>query len=99
MRNIRFDGNEQQWNAVGKHSNWKGGTSSLVEHWHCTVTFNANGHGTAPAPQNIEWSNQDKATEPAAPTAEGYEFKGWYKEAACNNAWNFNDVIPRDMTL
>ena len=99
LRNIWFDGNEQQWNAVGKHSNWKGGTSSLVEHWHCTVTFNANGHGTAPAPQNIEWSNQDKATEPAAPTAEGYEFKGWYKEAACNNAWNFNDVIPRDMTL
>ena len=99
LKDIWFDGNQQQWDAVAKDANWKDGTSNLVEHWHCTVTFNPNGHGTAPAAQNIEWSNRDKATEPTAPTASGYEFKGWYTDAACTNQWDFNNEIPGDMTL
>jgi uncharacterized repeat protein (TIGR02543 family) len=99
LKDIWFNGNQQQWNAMTKDANWKGGTSNLVEHWHCTVTFDANGHGTAPDPQNIEWSNQDKATEPTAPTASGYEFKGWYTDAACTNQWDFNNVVTGDMTL
>ena len=68
-------------------------------HWHCTVTFDANGHGTAPAPQSIEWSNQDKATEPTAPTADGYYFTGWYTDAECSTPWFFDDIVPGDMTL
>ena len=63
-----------------------------------TVTFNAKGHGTAPASQVIEKGK--KATEPAAPTAEGYTFGGWYKEAGCTNAWDFNsDVVNANTTL
>ena len=94
-----FDGNQAQWNAVSKDSQWKNGANSFIEHWHCTVTFNANGHGTAPAAQNIQWSNKDKATEPTAPTANGYDFMGWYTEAACTNQWDFNSEVPGDMTL
>ena len=57
-----------------------------------TVTFNANGHGTAPASQVIEAGQ--KATEPTAPTATGYTFGGWCKEAGCTNEWNFaTDVV------
>ncbi len=52
------------------------------------ITFNANGHGTAPASQTVAYGS--KVTKPADPTAEGYTFGGWYKEAACTNAWNFN---------
>ncbi len=26
---------------------------------------------------------------PPAPTREGYTFAGWYKESACQNAWDF----------
>ena len=63
-----------------------------------TVTFNANGHGTAPAAQTV--SQGSKATQPTAPTATGYTFGGWYKEAGCTNAWNFNtDVVTEDMIL
>lgn len=97
LTDIYFNGTQQQWNNVYKGAYWK--PNAAKEHWHCTVTFNANGHGTAPDPQNIEWSNQDKATEPTAPTADGYNFLGWYTNAACTNQWNFNNIVPGDMTL
>lgn len=63
-----------------------------------TVTFNANGHGTAPSSQSIFYGY--KASTPTAPTASGYTFKGWYKEAACTNAWNFNsNTVTANTTL
>ena len=63
-----------------------------------TVTFNANGHGTAPAAQTV--ATGGKATEPTAPTAEGYTFGGWYKEASCINEWTFaTDTVSADTTL
>ena len=97
LTDVYFNGNQQQWNSVTKASNWKPNATKV--HWHCTVTFNANGHGTAPEPQNIEWSNQDKATEPTAPTADGYNFLGWYTNAACTTPWNFDNIVTGDMTL
>ena len=62
-----------------------------------TVTFNANGHGTAPAAQTVEYNG--KATKPADPTATGYTFGGWYKEAACTNAYDFTTPVTADITL
>ena len=63
-----------------------------------TVTFNANGHGTAPDAQEVDYNK--KATEPSAPTATGYTFGGWYKESGCTNAWNFaTDVVTGNVTL
>ncbi len=64
----------------------------------CTVTFNVQGHGTAPADQSIE--SGQKVTEPTAPTAEGWVFEGWYKEAGCDTAWNFStDTVTADTEL
>ena len=63
-----------------------------------TVTFDANGHGSAPANQTVDYGT--KVTEPSAPTATGYTFGGWYKEAECTNAWNFTtDVVTGNITL
>ena len=63
------------------------------------VTFNANGHGTAPAAiEKAEWNKT--ITEPTAPTANGYTFGGWYKENGCTNKWNFaSDKVAADMNL
>ena len=37
---------------------------------------------------------------PTAPTAEGYRFDGWYKNAACTKAWNFEtDTVTTNTTL
>ena len=62
-----------------------------------TVSFDANGHGTAPAAQTVNY--RATATEPARPTAAGYSFGGWYTEAACENAFDFGTEITEDITL
>ena len=61
------------------------------------VSFNANGHGTAPASQTVELNG--KATKPADPTAEGYVFRGWYTTAECTTEFDFNTPIAADTTL
>ena len=96
LTDVWFDGTQAQWADVAKGSSWK--PSAAKEHWHCTVNFNANGHGTAPASQTL-WSNYDKATAPTPPTAALYVFHGWFTEAECTNPWDFNTVVPGDMTL
>lgn len=63
-----------------------------------TVTFDVQGYGTAPAAEVVV--EGEKATQPTAPTASGYTFGGWYKEAACTNAWNFStDTVEKDTIL
>ena len=62
-----------------------------------TLTFNANGHGTAPAAQTV--LKGGTGTEPTAPTAAGYDFDGWYEEAACTNAFVFSTVLNADKTI
>ena len=62
-----------------------------------TVTFNANGHGTAPAAQNV--TSGGKATEPTAPTATGYTFGGWYTESSCTNKYDFSAAVTKNITL
>ena len=98
LKHLWFDGTETEWNNVRKDSLWRVDTYPAV-HWRCTVTFDANGHGTAPEPQSGLWRLKDVIVEPAAPTAYRYDFTGWYREAACINRWNFDNVIPGDMTL
>ncbi|MBQ8117999.1 MAG: InlB B-repeat-containing protein, partial [Lachnospiraceae bacterium] len=64
-----------------------------------TVTFDANGHGTAPAAQTPV-AYGAKATTPTAPTETGYTFGGWYREAVCTNEWKFDtDTVTEDTTL
>lgn len=62
-----------------------------------TVTFNVQGHGTAPAAQTV--NSGEKATKPADPTATGYTFGGWYTNTACTDAYDFNAAVTKDITL
>ena len=54
-----------------------------------TVTFDANGHGTAPDSVTV-----DKGSAVTAPsiTADGYTFGGWYTDSACGTAFDFSSV-------
>lgn len=62
------------------------------------VTFNVNGHGTVPEQQPVEQGG--KIDEPPTPTADGYDFGGWYRDAECTNQWNFgSDTVSGNLTL
>mgnify|MGYP004448311097 CR=1 FL=1 len=62
-----------------------------------TVTFHANGHGTAPDEQSVLSGN--KAVKPADPTASGWVFKGWYKDADCTQAQEYDFDTPVEANL
>ncbi len=101
LANLWFEGTQEQWNKMERDSLWKSGANAFTERWRCTVTFDANGHGTAPAPQTGIWRWHEWASEPAPPTATGYNFTGWYTEKACtsDNKFNFENRIYCDTTL
>ncbi|MBO5817647.1 MAG: InlB B-repeat-containing protein [Paludibacteraceae bacterium] len=84
------------WNDANENDKSNGYWKNFTPNY--SVTFDANGHGTAPADQCI--AEGGKVTTPTAPTATGYTFGGWYKEAGCTNAWDFAaDIVSADITL
>ncbi len=98
LKDLYFDGTLAQWNAVTKGSNWKAGVASdYQEHWRCTLTYDANGHGSAPAAERVYTTTA--LTAPAAPTAQGYTFGGWYKDAACTQPFDFEGGVTDDTTI
>ena len=64
-----------------------------------TVTFEANGHGTAPD-KISDISAGAKITKPEDLAAKGWIFGGWYKEKECKTAWDFDKAtVQDDVTL
>ncbi len=62
------------------------------------VTFDVQGHGAAPDEQSVSWN--EKASAPTAPEESGWKFDGWYKDATCETAWDFEaDAVTEAVTL
>ena len=61
------------------------------------VEFNSQGGSKV---EDIIADNNTTIKAPTAPTKTGYTFGGWYKEAACVNAWNAaTDKVASNTTL
>ncbi len=60
------------------------------------VKFNTNGGSNVPA-QSIR--RNSTANEPKAPTKDGYTFEGWYTDAQCTKAYDFDAKVTKDITL
>lgn len=61
----------------------------------CTVTFM---DGSTQYDQAVVADGQT-VTAPTAPAKEGYTFTGWYKDAACQNAYEFSTPVTDNLTL
>ncbi len=62
-----------------------------------TITFNENGHGKAPSPITV--NKGTVAKKPADPTDTENDFGGWYKEATCENEFDFTQAVNASITL
>ena len=60
------------------------------------VTFN---YGYDNKVENVEVNEGEKVKEPAKPTRDGYEFKGWYEDNEFTKAFDFGSTIKADTTL
>ena len=98
--NYIFDGWAKADNETGAFWDFEtetvSGDMTLFARWAINtylVTFDSDG-GSAVTSQNIEHS--DRATKPADPTRDGYEFDGWFSGEM---EWNFSTAITAPVTL
>ena len=78
------------------------------------VKFNNTGIGTETEEQHLEVITPQTdlypsatlypqppvyATMPDDPTADNYDFGGWFKDALCQQRWNFSDPVTSHITL
>lgn len=62
-----------------------------------TVTFDVNGHGTAPDPQTVDIGT--RAVRPTDPAQTGWRFDGWYTDKDCTAAYDFDSEVTDNITL
>ena len=94
---VGSDGSLYYTNDSGKLFAIKGNGERLKRF---TVTFDANGKDAElPASQRVKQGHL-AIEPPAKPKCAGFIFAGWYKDAACTQAWDFaKDVVTADVTL
>ena len=100
LENLYYAGPKSRWETmvgIGENAFWR---QYPTVHWLCTVTFDLNGHGSgAPAAQTVYSSIANVLTVPTAPTAQGYDFDGWFTDAACTDAFDFGTELEDNITL
>lgn len=75
-----------------------GAAGAVIFRWNAapvTLTFDANGHGTAPSPQVVV---AGRAASRPVPIADSYAFGGWYTDASLTTAADFSS-IPNSTTF
>lgn len=106
IKTIIYHGTETEWRTLLNSEAVEGYTvadsnpqlKDVTPHCAHTVTFNMNGHGTAPEEQEVQYG--EKAEKPKKdPTEEGFTFKGWYTTSAGDEVFNFDTEITEDKTI
>lgn len=111
IKTVTYTGTETAWNELLSSQTFEG-TGTVVDsnpqlahdalaNFYCahTVTFNENGHGTAPEKEVVLYNHTINKTI-SNPTADGFTFKGWYTESEGGTEFDFkNTPITKDTKL
>ena len=103
LETVVYKGTADQWDNLINSSNFEQTDNGNFKNpttlkYLCTVTFEMNGHGTAPEAQTVYTG--DKLAKVAEPTAAGYTFGGWYTDKELTKAFDVeNDTVSGDTTL
>lgn len=98
---VTYTGTKTDWDNLVNSANFDNSNTQLTDatlHHAHTVTFDKNGHGTAPEEQKVQYD--EKATKPSDPTEKGYKFMGWFTAPNGDEAFNFDTTkITKDETV
>ena len=65
-----------------------------------TLSNGFKGMGNSLLYKTLEVAENNLVTKPEDPTRRNYEFQGWYKEAECENVWDFtNEKVNKNTRL
>ena len=64
-----------------------------------TVQFVGNGDDVENLPASQKVNEGSCAVEPGFPERVGYDFTGWYVDAACSSLYNFDSPVEDDLTI
>lgn len=78
------------------YAGWKEAAQSQYK---VTFAFNYNAEGGATFAESTVEANGVLAEPETDPVRDGYEFIGWYKDAACTVPYAFSDAVTGDLTL
>ena len=79
---------------AGKKTSYSGGGGSSVTRY--TVTFDTQG-GSAVDKKTVTRNNT--VSKPEDPIKEGYTFEGWFTDADCTEAYDFDTKVTKNITL
>ena len=99
IKTVTYTGTKEEWDKLVNSTEFDKYNTQLTNvtpHCAYTVTFNVNGHGTAPEAKEVQYGKTVKA--PDRPTADGYTFKGWYTAAEGGEPFDFTAEITEDKT-
>lgn len=79
--------------TINQSSTGSVGGSSVSKY---TVKFETNGGSKV---ESVKVKKNEAVDEPNAPEKEGFEFAGWYKDAALSEKYDFSDKVTKSFTL
>ncbi len=77
-------------NPGSNGGNGGGGASTYI------VSFETNGGSKI---ENVKVSKNETVSEPKAPTKDGFEFVGWFKDKSLKTKYDFSEAVTESMTL
>jgi uncharacterized repeat protein (TIGR02543 family) len=101
---LHYTGTQEQWDKLAKENDFKNNNTLLTnpQNFDCahTVSFDCGNQAEETSkvePKVVQY--EGTVTPPDDPTAEGYQFDGWYTQENGGVPFDFNQKITKDVTV